>query len=785
MNGVDEAAPPPPWRRHLPAARVELIAIALFTLFLVWPFVRPDRVALSLDGLIYSGPNLHVTLEAFRAGDLPLWNRHIFGGVSHAGNPQTGFWYPFLALGLPFSTTRALNLISAAHVVLFVAGMVALCRWRLRLRPPATFIGTAVAVGCGAMATKTIQFEQLLVVAWVPLLLALLHWLVTGDRPRRAVACTALAAGAWLAAGHPQTVYLLAPLLVVWTVGVALDAKAPQRLGHATGAAIGGAVIALPHLLLAWRATEWSALSGGRTLDEIRAVGGLQGRSIVPGLLGDLTASNPDIVVHGFESTTYVGAAALVLAVAGATVGILRRTHRYTTVGLTMLAAVCLLLATGPITFVFRFAFDVVPGFDLGRVSARWALPASLCLAVLAAWGADAARDTTAAQRRAAGIALGGAASVAVLALLAYRQEVPGRRAVLLWLLIGGGTAAAWLASPSSRHRSARAVGAGLLVPALLVGGELAATARHSFARQIMTTVNPDGPPSPVAEFFAAHPDGRSLALTFDDLPNQPYLIDSLRPNVNATFDIASFDGYDGGVQITDRWAAVLTALVPTFDPKLTARAQLTTPLHPETWARLGVRYVVADPRGDAAGLLGGWAGPTVVGDFTIYENPAWRGDAVATFDAISVAGPDAAAAAVAAAGTGAPAVAVEAPGAPLTCPLADCAPVGLGVDRRSPTDLVVRADLAAPAVVSISEQYEDGWHATVDGERVDVVAVDGIRAGVVVPAGAHEIHFTYRPAHLTLSIVLSIAATVLALVAAGLPPAIGRRWQRPAAPAG
>lgn len=772
-------------RRRLTPERSELLAIGAFVLFVVWPFLQRSRMVVSFDGLAYSGPNLQVTLDAIKSGELPLWNRFIFGGVSHAGNPQTGFWYPLTLLGLPFSTTRAINVLSLAHLLLFAGGMVALCRWRLRLRPPATFVGTVVALGCGAMASKTIQFEQLLVVSWVPLLLALLHWLVTGDRPLRAAGCTALATGVWLSAGHPQTHYLIAPLLVVWTLGLVLDHESSDRLIHAVAAAIAGAVIALPHLVLALRATDSSALGSGRTLDDIRALGWLRGRSIVPGLLGDPTSVNHSFLTHDFESTTYVGAAAAVLAIVGLVTGIARHHRRYTAAGLGLLTALCLTLAAGPVTAVFRFAFDVMPGFDLGRVAARWVLPASLCLALLAAWGVDAARDADRRQRITALAAVLLLGLGAMLATVAYPDELPGRRAAAMWVIVAAATAVAWAMRPSADDSGPHAaaprgtrplawratVAACAVVPAVLVGAELGVAARHSYARGVSAVNAPETATGEALDFLESHPEGRTLAFTFDELSDSDYLAPALRPNVNTTLGIPSIDGYDGGVQITKRWAAVFGALIPGFDPELTLRAQITEPLDPATWARLGVRYVLIDTRGTGADLLPAWRRVVVTDGFAVYENLSWKGDAVASFATLPVESVDDAGRALAAA-TGTNLVAVETGEEALACNFADCTPVGLPVERRSPSNLVVRTDLAAPAVVSVGEQPDDGWHVTVDGEPADLVAVDGVQIGVAVPAGAHEIHFTYRPDGLTTSMAASILAALIALVfAAGVIP--------------
>jgi hypothetical protein len=780
-------------RRRLTPERIESIAIGVFVLFVVWPFLHRGRMVISFDGLAYSGPNLQVTLDAIKSGELPLWNRFIFGGVTHAGNPQTGFWYPLTLLGLPFSTTRAINVLTLAHLLLFAGGMIALCRWQLRLRPPATFVGTVVALGCGAIATKTIQFEQLLVVAWVPLLLALLHWLVAADRPWRAAGCTALATGAWLSAGHPQTHYLIAPLLVVWTLGLVLDHESSDRLVHAAGAAIAGAVIALPHLMLALRATDASALGAGRTLDDIRSLGWLQGRSIVPGLLGNPTSLNHAFLTHDFESTTYVGAAAAVLAIVGLITGIARRYRRYTSLGLGLLAVLCLTLAVGPVTAVFRFAFDVVPGFDLGRVAARWVLPASLCLSVLAAWGVEAARDADRRQRIAALVAVVVFGIGAALAAMAYPEEVPGRRVAAVWVIVAAVTAVAWALRPSTdgldpATAASRgtpgplwrvALAACAVVPAVLVGGELSIAARHSFARGVTSAHAPETATGEALAFLESNPEGRTLAFTFDELGNSEYLPPALRPNVNATLGIPSIDGYDGGVQITKRWAAVFGALIRDFNMELTLRAQITEPLDPATWARLDVRYVLIDIRGTGAELLPAWRQVLVTDGFAVYENLSWKGDAVATFATMPVGSVEEAGRALSAA-TAMNVVAVETADEALACNLADCTPVGMPIERRSPSNLVVRTDLAAPAVVSVAEQPDEGWHVTVDGEPADVLAVDGVRIGVAVPAGAHEVHFTFRPDDLTLSMGISLLATLVALVFAIAPIRRGGAlWQR------
>jgi hypothetical protein len=64
-----------------------------------------------------------------------------------------------------------------------------------------------------------------------------------------------------------------------------------------------------------------------------------------------------------------------------------------------------------------------------------------------------------------------------------------------------------------------------------------------------------------------------------------------------------------------------------------------------------------------------------------------------------------------------------------------------LGASRAS-----VHVDTAIPATLVITQNDAPGWHVAVDGaEAKKVRAFDAFRA-VFVPAGSHEIVWTYRP---------------------------------------
>jgi hypothetical protein len=66
-------------------------------------------------------------------------------------------------------------------------------------------------------------------------------------------------------------------------------------------------------------------------------------------------------------------------------------------------------------------------------------------------------------------------------------------------------------------------------------------------------------------------------------------------------------------------------------------------------------------------------------------------------------------------------------------------------VSEHSGTDIRIGVDAVVPSIVVVRNSFDDGWHATVDGEPAAVLPVDGFLQGVAVGAGAHEVRLTYR----------------------------------------
>jgi uncharacterized membrane protein YfhO len=76
------------------------------------------------------------------------------------------------------------------------------------------------------------------------------------------------------------------------------------------------------------------------------------------------------------------------------------------------------------------------------------------------------------------------------------------------------------------------------------------------------------------------------------------------------------------------------------------------------------------------------------------------------------------------------------------------------------------RVQSRGEGILVVSQIFYPGWTATVNGERVPVLAADYALTGIPVPAGDHEVRFVFDP----LSFKLGLALTILSvLVAAAL----------------
>lgn len=729
----------------------------------------PGRYLVGFDTYAYSGPNALVTAESIRHWRLPLINEFIFGGVTHFGNPQTGVMYLPRLLTAFMETNRAMGLLVALHVVWLGSGMRTLLR-RSNVGEMASTFAAVILMMSGAVLTKAVQFEQILVVAWLPWLLVAIRLLaqptqnarwVASRGPR--IAMLAVTVAAVCCAGHPQMTYEITVAAGVYVVTLLLAERRHavpwkvlgQRSANiAAGVGLGTAVV-LPQLWASLVATRESRFASGRDLDALGTSAlALPVRAAARSLLGNVRQIGPDVFVGSFESVSYLGVAVILLALLGFVAA--RRDGRDFSwmYGLGFVGLFSAVMALGPKTFLFRWAFRLLPGFDLARVSARWLVILSFVLCAAAAVGLECLQRHLASRTLGAFVSLSVAGIIGVFVV----TDLPDWFTITAWLVLA--LAVVGLVIGATRT-DAKVMFSVILVAVAL--GELYAVSLPwqspaGRTSQPFTTVE-----SELTDWLSSQ-DGYTIALTEDFGPVDDVVL-GLRPNTNVLLGVRSIDGYDGGVQITERWVEALSRFAVDPNAELPLRTFVPIPFDADLAARTGIRFVLVD-RARIDPTVGiGW-GPPVrsEGIYDLYENPAWRGEA-RVWAAARVL-PRAEMQTVLRNGEVAPDVALveSAPSSvPETC-RGSCPNSDVTATRQRPEKISILGDFAQPSLVTFPVQVGPGWTASVDGIETPVIPLDGLFLGTEVPAGRHTIVFEYRPSWLLPTGIVTILAVMTGL---------------------
>jgi hypothetical protein len=780
-------------RDVLPVAILGVLPLVLYA-----PFLFGGRVLYWGVYLQQFYPWRALAVEQMRSGHWPLWNPTLGAGTPLAANLQTAAFYPPNVLFLLMPVERAFGWELALHVALAGLGAYALGRGLGLGRFGALMAGLAYGLG-GYLTAHWVFPSMVYAAAWLPLILALADRLLRRARSglRAAAASTALlglAIALQLLAGHAQTSFyslIILAAFVLYRLGQAntTGLRRLMPLGWAILAGLWAAALAAVQLLPTAELMAHSQRSG--PLSDLRFAFEL---SFWPWRLISLAApdfyGNPlrdEYWGYGsyWEEAAFAGILALVLA-ALAVAWWWRARRRAPEEGLpddyparrsvpfwALLALISLLLALGNHTPLYPLLFRYVPGFGLFQAPARMMIGYALGVAVLAGIGAEWA----------AGPGLGSA-----------RQ---GRRSLLL--VAGLGIAAAGLvvrlAMPGSpapfgpsllRLGGTLALAAGLLVARFRVrAGVWQALAVLLLAADLLVfgwgTVPGTDPAvyrerPATAALLAAQPPGR-LAVAYPyaqevydryvsrrsfgsrDPADLRGLLDSLIPNLSASYGLSSLGNYDPLLvgPYADLWQRASGSSDVPVDPMQAQRV----------WDLAAVRYVIDDDStSPALSLLSASPAPgprvyrndsalpeaLVVPQARVIENAAARLSEL--FDPsfnprqtvlLSRAPP---------AGT----LADAESGSTAEEPRAD-------VVRDGPNRVTVHTTAPYPGILVLNDTNYPGWQAAVDGRPVEILTANHAFRGVAVPAGQHTATFSYEPLSFRVGAWISMAA-VLALLA-------------------
>lgn len=84
---------------------------------------------------------------------------------------------------------------------------------------------------------------------------------------------------------------------------------------------------------------------------------------------------------------------------------------------------------------------------------------------------------------------------------------------------------------------------------------------------------------------------------------------------------------------------------------------------------------------------------------------------------------------------------------------------------KRNSQHLSIATECAKSSLLVLSEPFAPGWHATLDGQRSEILRVNYLLRGIVLSPGSHTIEMWYWPRAMTIGAVITLVTAVLLLV--------------------
>jgi hypothetical protein len=100
-------------------------------------------------------------------------------------------------------------------------------------------------------------------------------------------------------------------------------------------------------------------------------------------------------------------------------------------------------------------------------------------------------------------------------------------------------------------------------------------------------------------------------------------------------------------------------------------------------------------------------------------------------------------------------------------------APGSISYGDRRPDHLSLTTSAPGSRVLVLSEMFFPGWHAFIDGKETPIYRANYLFRAVQVPGGTHEVSFTYRPGSALWGMTISLLASLIAILVAGVTPGI------------
>lgn len=751
-----------------------LVLLLILALAALWPVLNvPADMAPGLpdhDARTQWYPWRAYGFGELRQGEVPLWNPYILCGTPFLGSFQSALFYPpnLLFAAMPIAKAAKASIVLHLWLAMIFTYLLArmFCRGRV-----AAFIG-AVAFGmCAAVILRVPagHWGVSCAIAWLPLVIICI------EKIMRKLALGPVMLGAFAVAmqvysGIPQIVFITAIAAAVYGLargfGEGLDWPGRwKRWGCIAAAFVLGAGLSGPQLVPGFEA----ALNGARSLPMRRewveqfSLGAENvATMLLPGFFGGLKNGFYWGRFFYWEMNMYGGIAALALAITG--LAATRPQRRAIWFG--VLAAAMLLLALGKHTPLMQ-ALTALPFGEMLRGPAKFILPFSLAMSVLAAMGADVAlrpgrgRDL---------LIVAGILAVAALGLaIGARTWLPDWQKALYW---GRESLYAFGAEGTNAELAPIIVSA---IQSLAMLAALAAALllfrRHEKVLPVMVaavvvadgilfswgflgpwaTFNATGTAWPEGAAEAARsagPNARTLAFGMpemnDAMIERMHVIEGIEPNPPARFHMLFRRGQGEPVDIAP-------SMYQAYEPS------------PE-FMRMGLGRLLlpagAIERNELIKTL--WSS----GSLELLGLPSAVPRARVVYESVAASsGEDAYVKMMG--GSPYSRVVLEQKSEPPQSGVAAAA-TSAEIKQDSPDRVAIHVELERPGWLVLLDNYYPGWVAEVDGAPASIYRADYSFRAVALPAGAHDVVFEYRPASLKIGCAAAVV-TVLGCLAVAI----------------
>ena len=247
-------------RFSLTPDKIAAAAITLAPILYFLPALLAHLVLGPDDGVLFNVPLRVTTANLLRAGELPLWNPYIFGGMPLFATAQGGLLFPLNWFYLLFSPAMATNLMVVSTYM--VAGLGAF----LFARKTGSSVAGAFVSGLvwqmgGFLIAQISHINIAHTAALLPWILwSLERYVETGSRKRGALLAVLLAVQIF--AGHQQTFAYTFLLFCVYVIVMAFgNDRTRKRYLLSLGFAIAGLLLAAVQILPTFELLENSIRS--------------------------------------------------------------------------------------------------------------------------------------------------------------------------------------------------------------------------------------------------------------------------------------------------------------------------------------------------------------------------------------------------------------------------------------------------------------------------------------------------------------------------------------------